>query len=109
MEEEDENFEPNCRKCKDAYGFITLLPENYLTVELFSVLNSSIVQKGKLQQIIWDKYSDRVEEEGFSLVFKKLNEMSTYMDEYQREKDIAQRRQAEANAKVRSMQSRIRR
>lgn len=108
MISQDESFEPNCKKCKDAYGFIELMPENRLAVELFSVLNSSIVIQGKLQQIIWERYSSQIEDEGFDLVFKKLNEISTYVDDYKREKEEAQRRQAEMNAKIRQTQHRRR-
>jgi|TARA_R100000789_G_C2989457_1_gene145703 hypothetical protein len=100
MLEQDESFEPNCKKCKDAYGFINLMEENFLAVELFQVLNSSIVVRGKLQQIMWNTYLEKIEDEGFNLLFRKLNELSTFMDEYKHEKEESQRLQAEAKAKV---------
>lgn len=108
MIEQDESFEPNCTKCKDAYGFVELVFENYLAMELFSILTSSIVVRGKLQQVIWNRYSKQIEDEGFNLLFKKLNKLSTYVDEYNREKEYAQRKQAETQSKLNQMQGRRR-
>lgn len=110
MMEQDESFSPNCQKCRDAYGFIELMPENFMVMELFTVLSSSIVKRAKLQNMIWERYLDRIEEEGFNLVFRKLNEISNYIDECEREREAAQRVQAEANAKAgQSRNKRVRR
>tara|TARA_Y100000310_G_scaffold146471_2_gene145817 strand:- start:865 stop:1137 length:273 start_codon:yes stop_codon:yes gene_type:complete len=73
MIEEDEAFEPDCKKCRERYGFTELLPENYLTVEIYQSLNSSFVQNFKIQDIVWNRFKDEIEEEGFSKVLEKLN------------------------------------
>tara|TARA_R100001530_G_scaffold87103_1_gene60670 strand:- start:8652 stop:8963 length:312 start_codon:yes stop_codon:yes gene_type:complete len=81
--EEDEAFEPNCKVCEKRYGVIPkLMIENYSSFELYQVLNSEVVNKFKLQTVIWGQFKERIEDEGTGKVLNKLFTIAQTVKEY---------------------------
>lgn len=83
MMEDDEGYDPNCRKCKSVYGFLELYNENFLAYELYNLLNSAMVQKMKMQDRIWDLYEKEVSEECFLELLNKFQTIDEIVQEFQ--------------------------
>lgn len=82
MIEDDEEFEPDCLKCKTKYNFIELLPENYSALEIFQALNSVFVKEFNMQKIIWNNFKEEINEEGFSKMMNKLSIITEIVKEF---------------------------
>lgn len=68
MESDEDDFEPDCVKCKKKYNLVELYQENHLALEIYNMMNHEFSVNTGLENKVLEYYEDYIEDKKFMLI-----------------------------------------